>query len=350
MLSTVRCGPTHAPAIVPLQTQQVRFISRRRIAYPFYPFKRLGKQNPKKHDSNLKYAMRQFLGPRNFKGEYVNNRYFQVSQNHEPKYITPDLERGQSLRDPITGDLLTLQPEGSVAPATSQRGQNSAFTGSRDRKLQPFPSNRHCITNRVLSEELKLQINDDIHNKQLSTQDVSQRHGLKIPRVEAVVKLTDIEQKWEKNNRIGPGLKTMASTLYKMFPLFEPRIEVARENLSEIPVPSKALRSRFVTIAESEPFGPVDAAKVLELEPAAETLEKLATLGEHSAHHSTSSAASSDNKKKVIYGQMSQGERSLFKFESARVGEVGWRYGSGNRDSKKDRRIGFNKLGKMVYL
>ncbi|CEP62699.1 mitochondrial 37S ribosomal protein mS45 LALA0_S06e01684g [Lachancea lanzarotensis] len=347
MLGSLRPKPQSILGVSPAQTQQVRFISRRRIAYPFYPFKRLGKQNPKKHDSNLKHAMRQFLGPRNFKGDYVTNRYFEVSQNHEPRYITPDLERGQSLQDPVTGEPLTLQADGSVSPSTSQRFQRGS-AASRDRKLQPFPGNKHCFTNRVLSEELKLQICDDIQNKQLSTQDVSQRYGLKIPRVEAAVKLMDIEQKWEKNNRIAPDLKNMASTLYKMFPLFEPRIEASRENLSEIPVPAKALRSRFVTIAESEPFGPVDAAKVLELEPAAETLEKLATLGEHSADHNTS--ASSHSKKKVIYGQLNQGERCLFKFESAHVGEVGWRYGAGNRDSKKDRRIGFDKLGKMVYL
>ncbi|SCU85962.1 LADA_0D11166g1_1 [Lachancea dasiensis] len=348
MFSSVRSSP----AVNQLQTQQVRFISRRRIAYPFYPFKRLGKQHPKKHDSNLKYAMRQFLGPKNFKGEYVSNKYFNVPQNHEPNYVTPDVERGQALQDHITGEPLTLQPDGSVTVARAggrdrdQRGGRS--TGHNARKLQPFPGNKHCITNRIISDELKLQIHDDIENQHLSGQDVSQRYGLKIPRVEAVVKLMDVEQKWQKYNRIAPDLKTMASTMYKMFPLFVPKIDSSRENLSEIPVPAKALQSRFMTIAESQPFGPVDAAKVLELEPAAETLEKLATLGEHSTGHSTTSA--SGHTKKVTYGEMKTGERSLFKFESARVGDVGYRYGSGNRDSKKDRKIGFNKLGKMVYL
>ncbi|SCU97185.1 LANO_0E15390g1_1 [Lachancea nothofagi CBS 11611] len=348
MFSSARTGP----AVHQLQTQQVRFISRRKVAYPFYPFKRLGKQNPKKHDSNLKYAMRQFLGPRNFKGEHVSNKYFRVPQNHEPNYITPEIERGQALQHHVTGEPLTLQADGSVTIARSTGSQGSRDRGrdpnSSLRKLQPFPGNKHCITNRILSDELKLQIHDDIQNKHLSAQDVSQRYGLKIPRVEAVVKLMDVERKWEKHNRIAHGLKSMSSTLYKMFPLFVPRADISRENLSEIPIPAKALQSRFVTIAESEPFGPVDAAKVLELEPAADTLEKLATLGEHSAHHAQTSA--STNKKKVIYGELNKGERSLFKFESSRVGKVGFRYGSGNRDSKKDRKIGFNELGKMVYL
>lgn len=194
MLSSARS----APAVHQFQTQQVRFISRRRLAYPFYPFKRLGKQHPKKHDSNLKFAMRQFLGPKNFKGEYVFNKYYQVPQNHEPNYITPEIERGNSLRDNVTGEPLVVQADGSVKPAQSGAGR-SRDPASGKRKLQPFPSNRYCITNRILSEELKLQIHDDIQNKQLSTQEVSQKYGLKIPRVEAVVRMVDLEQKWERH-------------------------------------------------------------------------------------------------------------------------------------------------------
>ena len=88
---------------------QVRHFSRRRIAYPFYPFKKLGRQHPKKHDTNLKTAMRQFLGPKNYKGEYVMNKYFTVPTNHVPNYIKPDLERGQSLEHPVTKKPLQLR-------------------------------------------------------------------------------------------------------------------------------------------------------------------------------------------------------------------------------------------------
>lgn len=137
----------------------------------------------------------------------------------------------------------------------------------------------------------------------------------------------------------------MSRTLYKMFPVFEPESRKSRENLSEIPVPQKALSSRFLTIAESEPFGPIDAAKVLELEPAATTLDKLSTVGEHSSGH-----ASKPKTRKVVYGELLSNEKSVFKFTDARVGEVGFRYGRVNRDNKKDRKIGFNEVGKMVYI
>lgn len=129
-----------------------------------------------------------------------------------------------------------------------------------------------------------------------------------------------------------------------MFPVFK---EFHKENLSEIPVPARALSSRFMTIAESEPFGPIEAAKVLELEPAIETLQRLSTEGEHSAGHELKTKVS---KNKVVYGELLKGEKSQFRFVHKSVGQVGFRYGSGNRDNKKDRVIGFNESGKMIYL
>ena len=324
--------------------QQVRNISRRKVAYPSYPFKRLGRKDPKSHDTNLKYAMRQFLGPRNFKGEYPMNKYFGVPTNHVPNYIKPDLERGQSLHNPLSGKSLVERHDGTyeVAPL-NRRMENISDT----RLLRPFPENEHCHTNYIISTDLKLQIFNDITVDGLSTQQVSQKYGLKIPRVEAIIKLYDLEQKWVKYRKVSPYLKTMSDTLYKMFPIFKSEKFNNRENLSEIPVPPSALKSRFLTIAESQPFGPIDAAKILELEPAATTLEKLSTVGEHSTGHANQTAKRST---KVVYGELLTGERSMFKFTDAKVGDVGYRYGSVNRDNKKDRKIGFNELGKMVYL
>lgn len=146
-------------------------------------------------------------------------------------------------------------------------------------------------------------------------------------------------------NRITSDLDRLSSTLYKMFPVFQQESNAARENLSEIPVPQRALSSRFLTLAESEPFGPVDAAKVLGLEPAAQTLEKLGSVGEHAANHQEKVGQN-----KVLYGEVREGDRSVLKFTRSRVGKVGHRYGAGIRDNKKDRKIGFNEVGQMVYV
>lgn len=325
--------------------QQVRYMSRRRLAYPFYPFKKLFRENPKRHDTNLKSAMRQFLGPRNYRGEYVLNKYFSVPNNHIPNYVKPDLERGQSLRNPNTGMPLVERHDGTFAETSPNKRLENI---GQKRLLQPFPDNSHCVTNFMISEDLREQIFQEIEMQGLSTQQVSQKYGLKIARVEAIAKLTKIEKSWVEHKRMSPDVKKMADTVYKMFPLFDPSQRSQRENLSEIPVPEKTLASRFLTIAESEPFGPVDAAKILELEPAVKTLERIATIGEHSEGNKLREPSKSGNK--VVYGEVRKGDNAVFKFKQAKVGKVGFRYGSGNRDNRKDRKIGFNEIGQMVYL
>lgn len=134
----------------------------------------------------------------------------------------------------------------------------------------------------------------------------------------------------------------MADTLYGMFPLYNPRINP--ENLTEIPVPAKTLKSRFLTIAESEPFGPVDAANVLGLEPAAVTLEKL------SQGHKVADKQQLESRKVGFFAPVMSHEKVKFRFTSAKVGEVGIRYGKSNRDNKKNRKIGYNEIGQRVYV
>lgn len=333
--------------------QQTRNVSRRRIAYPMYPFKRLTRQHPKKHDSNLKYAMRQFLGPKNYKGEYALNKYNDIPVNHEPNYLKPMQERGVSLRNPLNGKPMQENMRGKLEefdPFINRR-----FSSKKDDEdsvsLKPFPLNSNCKTNYMVSDETKLEIFDDIENKGMSTQQVSQKFGLKIPRVEAIVRLLKIETNWTNKNLINKDLQHLSKTIYHMVPLFKPDFVKDRENLSEIPVPPKTLKSRFVTIAESEPFGPIDAANVLELEPAMETLQKLSTEGEHSAGHLLKQKKQQQQQKnKVVLAELRKGDRSRLKFKDIKAEKVAHRYGSVLRDNKKNRSIGFNELGHMVYI
>lgn len=175
-----------------LQKQQIRFASRRQIAYPFYKFNFLNRNHQVKHDSNLKYAMRQFLGPKNFKGEYIYNKYYKVPQDHLPNYVSSDLENGQSLVDPITGNKCAINPDESVSILNSKPRDIPGY-----RKLQPFPHNRHCRTNFILSEDTRLQIYQKIQIEKKSTQEVAKEFNIKIPRIEAVVKLVEVEQKFK---------------------------------------------------------------------------------------------------------------------------------------------------------
>lgn len=124
-----------------------------------------------------------------------------------------------------------------------------------------------------------------------------------------------------------------------MFPVFNSAKD--GDNLTEIPTPHKTLNQRFLTISESEPFGPVDAARVFDLEPALETLEKLTEL--------TNEEIKETKKNKVIVGVQKQGDDSQFRFTLATSGQVGYRYGASRRDTKKNRAVGFDTAGKMIY-
>lgn len=274
--------------------------------------------------------MEQFLGKKNFKGEYSSNKYFHAPKNHQPNYITPDLENGGALVDLKTGKPLDVK--GNVL-------ENTPFVRP-ERKLMPFPSNTFCQTNLALTTQDKEEIYQKVVVEKVPIQEVAVSFGIKIPRLEAVVRLKQVEKKWASNNRITPELQKMSSTMYKMFPLFErPRHS---DNLSEIPVPVKTLQSRFITIAESEPFGPVDAAEVFGLEPASETLQRLAETGHHAKVNDK------DKDREMFIADPKKDDRYVFKFHKAKVGQVGFRYGTTLRDSKKDRKFSFDNSGKMI--
>jgi hypothetical protein len=193
----------------------------------------------------------------------------------------------------------------------------------------------------MLSKQDREDIYQKVEVEKTPIQQVAIEYGIKIPRLEAVVKLKEIEHKMTQAGKITPELTKMSETMYRMFPLFEK--EVHSENLSEIPVPVKTLQSKFVTIAESEPFGPIDAAKVFGLEPAAETLEKLG-----SGDHHLTDKESKKQEKEVFTAKSKNSDRFVFHFTKAKVGEVGFRYGTTLRDNKKDRKFTFDNSGKMV--
>ncbi|AMD22163.1 HGL177Wp [Eremothecium sinecaudum] len=327
------------PLVQEVVKQQRRHASGRQNAYPQYPYHLLGRSSRGKGDSNLKYAMRQFLGPKNFKGEYLYNKYFSPPTDHQPNYIIPDIENGKSLVDPVTGNAVTITADNTLVVSN-----RTPLKPNKSRKLQPFPSNDHCKTNHILDDKTRHAIYHMVAVEKIPVQQISKKFNLKVPRVEAVVRLVELEEKLEKQNRISQHVKTMADTMFKMFPVFGTG---SHENLSEIPIPSKALSSRILTLAESEPFGPIDAANVLELEPAAKTLEKLTNVTETSGLN-----GNKDQKdlKKVVYGEVREGDRFRFKFINKPVGKVGFRYGTTSRDNKKDRKIGFDETGKMIYL
>lgn len=312
------------------QVVQVRH--RRTLAYPFYskagniPPARKGRKQ-----TVFKRLMDQFLGPKNYKNEYYLNKYAYPKNNNTTNYIDPRSEKGNALLEPLSEfDMVDDAPENG-----RRSGKNP---------LQPFPLNRNLYTNLQISSETKAQIVNDVLVNKISSQQIALKYGLKIQRIEAILKLNAIEQQWEAEGLIKGDLKKMSNTLSKMFPLFNP--EKNAENLTEIPIPKETLQSRFLTIAESEPFGPVDAAKEFNLEPAAVTLERLSEGGEHSSHASTSQKTKKDGS---FIAPMYEGDKYAFKFTPVKVGQVGHRYGKVFRDNRKDRKIAYDAAGNKYY-
>ncbi|CAN3500929.1 small ribosomal subunit protein mS45 [Diutina catenulata] len=299
-----------------LQRQSVRF--RRTLAYPRYPAQHtVEKTHPKKdHSSTFARALKGWLGPKNIRGEYYRNRYYYPLQEHKSNYIVVD---GQTVVDS------TYQPR-HIANHT-----------------QPFPLNPACKTALMLPRELKTKIIREIKENGLHHQEAAHKYGVFMQRVEAVTRLQEIEDDLRAKGKISADMDKFDDVMYRMFPLYHPPTNA--DNLTEIPTPHKTLAQRFLTIAESEPFGPVDAAKLLDLPVAQDTLHKLTDLDPEEQ-----AAARPHTEKTVVVGKEKEGDRTQFKFTKGSIGNVGFRYGASRRDKKKDRAIGFDAEGKMVYL
>lgn len=138
----------------------------------------------------------------------------------------------------------------------------------------------------------------------------------------------------------------MSNTMRNMFPILRGN-NAQKDDLTEIPVPQETRHQRFINVAESEPFGPIDAAKVLNIEPAADTLERLSTHGNQSHNNDKSSLT---NEKDVSFlGAQLDGEKALFKFTNAKAGNVGHRYGASRTDRRHARKVRYTATGQMVY-
>lgn len=166
-------------AVLGLQRQQVRTL-KRKLAYPQgYKLDAVPLTHKKKdHSSFFNRHMKAFLGPVNARGEYYRNKYYYPPQNHRPNYIVSD---GQ----------LVVDPSREVV-------ENRRFSDNkRNPALHPFPQNTYCKTASMVSNQLKEKIASEVQNG-AHVQEVAHKYGIKIPRVEAVVKLHSIEQQWKE--------------------------------------------------------------------------------------------------------------------------------------------------------
>lgn len=152
--------------------------AKRKPAYPRYRAEVEPLSHPKKdHRSFFSRHLKAWLGPKNIRGEYYRNKYYYPPQNNTPNYIVPN------------GNTV-------VTPGKEQfsRPQDAA----RNPALHPFPQNLHCKTASVISEDLKQKIYSDVVENGVLPQELAHKYGIKLARVEAIVKLQLIDKSWRE--------------------------------------------------------------------------------------------------------------------------------------------------------
>ncbi|XBW37067.1 hypothetical protein QEN19_002644 [Hanseniaspora menglaensis] len=340
------------------------------------------------HISQLEYALRQFTGPKDYRGDFVYNKYYFPSVNHVPKYLHCSLEDGKPLRLKQTGEILEFpRPETNVVkPGFVQKagrmtldsvGESSSkfmtkITNESEikkrymtesdrvtfvpRYIQPFPLNPYCKTNSVVSNELKNVIRTAVNEKKLPLLTVSSKLSLKVNRVEAINKLGEIEENLRKTKILDNDMEIFGQTMYGMFPLYDPIHEVQGANgarilmngsddLEELPGLKETETSKFMTVTEGDDFTNLDAANVLFLEPADKVIELLKLKSQQTEQDKLAKL----KERNIVLGRKYKTDRFDMQFIDVKVGETGKRYGTGNRDNKKNRPVTYDINGKKIY-
>ncbi|KAG5361737.1 37S ribosomal protein S35 [Yarrowia sp. C11] len=294
----------------------------------------------------LRLQYEDWFGQRNIKGDAIGNKYFYPSKHHVANYIRPREDQGNPNRD----DLTVAEP-------------------SREDPFVPFPDNPYTRTNTVIPESVRDHIIKDVTVNNMSLEDVSAKYGIQLVRVRALMKLNEVRENFKCDPAYKKDLTKFSSSIVEMLPRLrvnytfkegdqkrEERVyfkkEQGEQNLSEIPVPSATRGSRFMTMAESEPFGPLESAKLLDLPPAADVVEKLQhVVADHAetAEIEFQKAKAKGDIFDVVNKSQTKPNGVIFRFKKAQVGKVGHRYGAYKDDRKKNRQVVYDRLGNRQW-
>lgn len=275
-----------------------------------------------------------FLGRRNFKGIYTKNILARTPAyakfDRATKYVTSFPVKPWHHLGARLIDWQKVFDPSNIKPSR-----------------QPFPNNEYTKSNELIGSSLRKTILD-AHAAGESTQKLSFRLGISMPRIDAVIRLEKVRKQMEEEDKITPEMKRLNRHMVALFD----EIKVTdkgvpyqpTENLTEIPIPRETRTQRFQSIAESEPFGPVDAAKVLGIQPAAKTLEKLIQVTEEAENKVVHKSENLS-----FFAPRLEGETKLFRFTNAEVGNVGFRYGAARDDRKHARKVVYRPDGSKTY-
>ncbi|PLB53747.1 hypothetical protein P170DRAFT_371996 [Aspergillus steynii IBT 23096] len=156
-------------------------------------------------------------------------------------------------------------------------GETNFLKGRRvideDRKnIRPFPLNPSFISERILSEELRNTVYDQVVNKKRSVRTVSVEFGIDMRRVGAVVRLVELEK---RSRQQGKSLALpYARAVHEMVPCtpvytdpHERRLN-PHESINDLPVHRATDAQIFYPVSESRQFNRMDAGRVFSAAPA----------------------------------------------------------------------------------
>ncbi|KAK9453208.1 eukaryotic mitochondrial regulator protein-domain-containing protein [Dipodascopsis uninucleata] len=304
--------------------------------------------------------MRDWLGPKAVNGDYSTNVFCYAPKNHIPTYIPFIPSKGGRLRalsggnrNIDSGDRSTAIDEGLDNPAPASRRQNRDKMEDES-TYRPFPLNKYAKTSFLLSEELKKAIITESKTR-TSHRELSSMFGVKRERVEAVLKLADIEAKWESEKKLLPELEQFASRMYSMLPITNARLKATKyggyrrinsidqlgiEATDEVVIPQQAGQSNFNLVEESVQFGSKDAADFFGVPEAKDLLEV-----EQKKYEERLAMAKSDTPGAKIY----ETSRFIWKALPAKSGKVGYQYGA-PRDDRRAYRKKVIENGVLKYV
>ncbi|KAL2121845.1 hypothetical protein VTJ04DRAFT_2300 [Mycothermus thermophilus] len=131
---------------------------------------------------------------------------------------------------------------------------------SHNKTVAPFPQNPYFVSEPVLSERARNLIWYQVMVRGMPLKAVSAEYSVDVRRVAAVVRMMEIEKRWERENK--PMATPLAKALRKMLPQHNltPQ-ERPFEPINDIPVHSYTQQQLFVPVSESRQFTRADAAK-----------------------------------------------------------------------------------------
>ncbi|KAF4555738.1 putative eukaryotic mitochondrial regulator protein [Elsinoe fawcettii] len=193
-------------------------------------------------------------GSTNYLGAYTANGQLRRDRS---KRTTSEDDEGQD-------SAAAAQPKGQEGEGEGeQQGKDEDGLGpEKEEDLRPYPLNKNFVSQPVLSEEMRDIIWRKVVEEKMSVSAVSVELGVDMRRVGAVVRLKEVERKWQTEGK--QFATAYASAVMNMLPQtrYDAQAQQPHESINDLPVHAATQQQIFYPTSESRQFTRADAASV----------------------------------------------------------------------------------------